>query len=111
MAIETVEEDQATAPAPKKERRARRKKSQERWVPDSLKLYDLTPTKKATPLPLPPVRPFVDSNGKVLEERDSYCPDASDNPYHPHGWMGRLPGPALTDTCGPLASSGRLLVF
>lgn len=110
MSIDTAE-DQSTASAPKKERRPRRKRSLSRWVPDSLKLYDLTPTKKGTPLPLPPVRPFVDSNGKVLEERDSYSPDVSDSPYHPRGWIGRLPGPALTDTSGPLASSGRLLVF
>ena len=110
MSIDTAE-DQATATAPKKERRPRRKRSQSRWVPDSLKLYDLAPLSKATPLPLPPVRPFLDSNGKLLEERDSYSADASENPYHPRGWIGRLPGPALMDTSGSLASSGRLLVF
>ena len=110
MSIDAAE-DQAIASTPKKERRPRRKRSQSRWVPDSLKLYDLAPVGKATPLPLPPVRPFLDSNGKVLEERDSYSSDASENPYHPLGWIGRLPGPGLMDTSGSLASSGRLLVF
>ncbi|KAH9920303.1 uncharacterized protein B0H18DRAFT_1213431 [Fomitopsis serialis] len=95
----------------RKERRPRRKKSPMRWVPDSLKLYDLTLTNKATPVPLPSVRPFVDSNGKVLEERDSYNPDVHDTPYHPRGWMGRLPGPGLMDAGGSVASSGRLLIF
>ena len=104
-------EDQATASAPKKERRPRRKRSESRWVPASLQLYELVCINKATPLPLAPVRPFLDSNGKVLEERNSYNLDVTENPYHPHGWIGQLPGPGLLDTSGSLASSGRLVVF
>ncbi|KZT64028.1 hypothetical protein DAEQUDRAFT_69026 [Daedalea quercina L-15889] len=106
-----AEQPPPPAAAAKKERRPRRKQSPTRWVPPSLQRFDLTPTNKATPLPLPPVRPFVDSNGKVLEERDSYSPAVHDTPYHPSGWMGRLPGPGLMDTGGTIASSGRLLVF
>jgi len=105
------DQDDQAAEVSRKERRPRRKKSPMRWVPDSLKLYDLALTNKATPVPLSPVRPFVDSNGKVLEERDSYAPDVHDAPYHPRGWMGRLPGPGLMDTGGGVASTGRLLVF
>ncbi|KAI0757456.1 hypothetical protein C8Q80DRAFT_1265379 [Daedaleopsis nitida] len=92
-------------------KRARRAPTPERWIPDSLRVFDLTPLTKATPVPLPPVRPFQDSYNHVLEERDSFDENASTTPYHPRGWKGRLPGPGLTSQNVANRSGGQLLIF
>ncbi|KAI0762534.1 hypothetical protein C8Q74DRAFT_1371554 [Fomes fomentarius] len=93
-------------------KRARRAPSPERWVPDSLRTFDLTPIQKSTPVPLPPVRPFQDAyNNTYYEERDSFDENAAANPYHPRGWKGRLPGPGLMGTNVANRSGGQLLIF
>ena len=74
-----------------------------------MKAFDLTPLAKCTPVPLPPVRPFQESNH--LEERDSFDENASANPYHPRGWKGRLPGPGLMGNNVANRSGGQLLIF
>ena len=75
--------------APKRRRRA---PSPSRWIPPSLLSFNLSPpeSKKATPVPLPPVRPNL-----PVEERDSWDENVASSPYHPRGWKDRLPGPAL----------------
>lgn len=78
-----------TPPRPKRRRRA---PSPSHWVPDSLRVFDLTPYAKATPVPLPPVAPSSPD-----EERDSFDTAVGASPYHPDGWNGRLPGPALLE--------------
>lgn len=93
-------------------KRARRAPSPERWIPDSLRTFDLTPIQKSTPVPLPPVRPFQDAyNNVYYEERDSFDENAAANPYHPRGWKGRLPGPGLMGTNVANRSGGQLLIF
>ncbi|KAI0935768.1 hypothetical protein AcV5_004093 [Taiwanofungus camphoratus] len=94
---------------PSKPKRLRRAPSPSRWIPDSLKHFDLTPCLKATPCPLPPVQPFRDING--WEERDSYDENASATPYHPQGWKGKLPGPGLRGKDVQNTSGGRVLIF
>ncbi|KAI0719080.1 hypothetical protein C8T65DRAFT_60829 [Cerioporus squamosus] len=96
---------------PRPRKRARRAPSPERWVPDSLKTFDLTPIVKSTPVPLPPVRPFSDTYNQFFEERDSFDENASVNPYHPGGWKGRLPGPGLMGHNVANRSGGQLLIF
>jgi hypothetical protein len=82
----------ALRPAKKRPRRA---PTPTIWVPQSLLHFDLTPCRKSCSLPLAPVRPAPWSG----EERDSFVTDElPHNPYHPEGWMGRLPGPA----CRPI---------
>ena len=82
----------AARPAKKRPRRA---PTPTPWIPLSLRGFDLTPTRKACPIPLAPVRPSPWDG----EERDSYSADEPpQNPYHPDGWIGRLPGPA----CRPI---------
>ncbi|GJE98527.1 C2H2-type zinc finger protein [Phanerochaete sordida] len=98
--------DAATAPRPKRRRRA---PSPSRWVPDSLRTFDLTPYLKVAPVPLPPVMPCG-----ALEERDSfarYDAHVVVRLYHPSGWTGRLPGPALDEPDGMGPMGGRILVF
>ena len=94
---------------PRSRKRARRAPTPERWVPDSLRTFDLTPLVKSTPVPLPPVRPFSDTFN--YEERDSFDENASPNPYHVTGWSGRLPGPGLMGTNVANTTGGQLLVF
>ncbi|RPD58484.1 hypothetical protein L226DRAFT_718 [Lentinus tigrinus ALCF2SS1-7] len=96
---------------PRPRKRARRAPSPERWVPDSLRTFDLTPVAKSTPVPLPPVRPFADSYNHLIEERDSFDENASATPYHPRGWKGRLPGPGLMGNNVANRSGGQLLIF
>ncbi|GJE89184.1 Zinc-finger domain-containing protein [Phanerochaete sordida] len=97
----------ADAPRPKRRRRA---PSPSRWVPESLRAFDLTPYAKATPVPLPPVAPHG-----ALEERDSfvrYDARAGARLYHPSGWTGRLPGPALLEPEGLGGAMGaRMLII
>ncbi|KAI1789177.1 hypothetical protein LXA43DRAFT_974402 [Ganoderma leucocontextum] len=94
---------------PRSRKRARRAPSPALWVPESLRTFDLTPITKGTPVPLPPVRPFQDSQN--LEERDSFDENAAMTPYHPHGWKGRLPGPGLLGNNVANRSGGHILIF
>ncbi len=81
---------EAGVPRPAK-KRPRRAPTPTPWVPLSLRDFDLTPSRKSCPIPLAPVRPSPWEG----EERDSFTVDESPhNPYHPDGWMGKLPGPA-----------------
>ncbi|KAF8480802.1 hypothetical protein DFH94DRAFT_681465 [Russula ochroleuca] len=81
---------EANAPRPAK-KRPRRAPTPTPWIPLSLRNFDLTPSRKACPVPLAPVRPSPWAG----EERDSFCVDElPHNPYHPDGWIGKLPGPA-----------------
>ncbi|OCH94161.1 hypothetical protein OBBRIDRAFT_723254, partial [Obba rivulosa] len=95
----------------RKTKRSRRAPSPSRWIPDSLKFFDLTPLSKGTPIPLSPVQPFHDLTTHVWEERDSFDENATVTPYHPQGWKGRLPGPGLMGKDVGNTSGGRLLVF
>lgn len=97
------------SPQQPRTKRRRRAPSPSRWVPDSLRNFDLTPTRKSVPTPLPPVSPYHDPVTGEQEERDSFTTagtPADENtappgarvyeaPYHPCGWSGRLPGPAV----------------
>ncbi|EED82888.1 predicted protein [Postia placenta Mad-698-R] len=94
-----------------KGKRVRRAPSPSHWIPESLKMFDLAPTTKSTPVPLSPVRPFSDPNGRVWEERDSYDENVAPAPYHPSGWKGVLPGPGLMGKDVANTSGGRLLIF
>ncbi|KAJ7159545.1 hypothetical protein C8R46DRAFT_906263 [Mycena filopes] len=91
------------AKAPRKRRR--RPPSPSRWIPASLRAFnllapELTP---AADVPLPPVRPtyLCPDTGRELgpqweEERDSFDENVGRAPYHPSDWdkTCRLPGPA-----------------
>jgi len=101
----------APADIQRKPKRSRRAPSPCRWIPESLKFFDLTPLSKGTPIPLSPVQPFQGNPHTWPEERDSYDENATENPYHPHGWNGRLPGPGLMGKDVANTSGGRLLVF
>ncbi|KAJ3485806.1 hypothetical protein NLI96_g4688 [Meripilus lineatus] len=97
---------------PSKPRRRRRVPAPTLWVPESLQSFDLTPIPKATPVPLPPVHPYTDPITRIYEERDSYneTTNETDKPYHPDGWKGVLPGPAIVKPeVGNVG--GTLLVF
>ncbi|KAH9891153.1 hypothetical protein C8Q73DRAFT_792572 [Cubamyces lactineus] len=106
---EPIPSDMTSERQPRPRKRARRAPSPTVWIPESLKAFDLTPLAKCTPVPLPPVRPFQESNH--LEERDSFDENASANPYHPRGWKGRLPGPGLMGNNVANRSGGQLLIF
>jgi hypothetical protein len=93
---------EANAPRPAK-KRPRRAPTPTPWVPQSLRHFDLTPSRKACPVPLAPVRPSPWDG----EERDSFCLDElPHNPYHPDGWIGKLPGPA----CRPMHTNTGMMV-
>ncbi|VDB86555.1 unnamed protein product [Peniophora sp. CBMAI 1063] len=96
-----------------RKRRTRRAPSPERWVPESLRSFNLTTVDMGCSVPLPPVLPSHGHAG-IVEERDSYDELPSDKPYHPDGWRGRLPGPGLRDIINSGISSmgmGRLVFF
>lgn len=84
---------QAQISEPKQKRR-RRARSPSTWIPESLVGFELDPVLPPVSVPLPPVRPGIKETGEY-EERDSYDEHVSLRPYHPSGWSGRLPGPAL----------------
>ena len=89
---------EADAPHPVK-KRPRRAPTPTPWIPRSLLAFDLTRTYKSCPVPLAPVRPSLWDG----EERDSFSADElPHNPYHPEGWMGKLPGPAPPNHAGIL---------
>ena len=106
-----------------KAKRRRRAPSPSRWVPDTLRSFNLTPNTQPVLVPLPPVSSYFNSNYDY-EERDSfsfddnYYPSSTgevgvsvnmsggvgvhaslgglcSGPYHPNGWKGKLPGPGL----------------
>ncbi|TDL22386.1 hypothetical protein BD410DRAFT_788656 [Rickenella mellea] len=82
---------------PSKPKRRRRAPSPSRWIPESLRDFDLSPCKKEAPMPLPAVRPqeaVINGVVYIVEERDSFERNISSHPYHPDGWSGKLPGPA-----------------
>ncbi|PPQ63546.1 hypothetical protein CVT24_004776 [Panaeolus cyanescens] len=83
-----------SSPAPKRRRRAT---SPDRWVPASLRNFNLQSeaSYQSTPVPLPPVR-----RNPPREERDSWDENVSHLPYHPCGWSGVLPGPGLSQGLG-----------
>jgi len=93
---------EADAPRPVK-KRPRRAPTPTPWIPVSLRGFDLTPTRKSCPVPLAPVRPSTWEG----EERDSYSlEELPHNPYHPDGWLGKLPGPA----CRPIHTGMGMMV-
>jgi len=93
-------ETEASRPVKKRPRRA---PTPTPWIPMSLRGFDLTPTRKSCPVPLAPVRPSTWEG----EERDSYSPEElPHNPYHPDGWVGKLPGPA----CRPIHTGMGMMV-
>ncbi|THH23247.1 hypothetical protein EUX98_g7930 [Antrodiella citrinella] len=98
-----------SAPTPSeqpKPKRRRRAPSPSHWIPDSLRLFNLMPIGKATPVPLAPVQPYHDPRTAVWEERDSFDVHVARRPYHPEGWSGKLPGPGIS-TLGAEGGLGR----
>ena len=95
---------------PRRTKRPRRAPSPSRWIPDSLKSFDLTRIDKSTPKPLPPVQPYRDPQTGIHEERDSFDDNAPRRPYHPADWKGKLPGPGLMKD-ETMKMGGTLLVF
>ena len=84
-----------TQPSPKRRRRAA---SPNRWIPESLRSFNLFNIEclKASPVPLPPVSAYKDpSTNEWIEERNSWDENIGATPYHPCAWKGRLPGPGL----------------
>lgn len=106
VAQDPTADDTPTETTVGRPKRSRRAPSPCRWVPDSLRSFDLTPQTKSTPVPLPPVQPFGDS-----EERDSLDENVAVAPYHPLGWKGILPGPGVMERDIANTSGGRILVF
>ncbi|KAI0271697.1 hypothetical protein BC834DRAFT_967136 [Gloeopeniophorella convolvens] len=85
-----------------RKKRPRRAPTPTNWVPKSLFGFDLQPSNRCCPVPLAPVHPSLFDD----EERDSCIMDMPDNPYHPDGWIGRLPGPA----CGSFYNTGIIVL-
>ncbi|KAI9461133.1 hypothetical protein HD554DRAFT_2028410 [Boletus coccyginus] len=88
--------DSPTHSAPTKRRR--RAPSPSHWIPQSLVDFNITPAEytKPTPVPLPPVTAYKDpSSDEWIEERNSWDDTVAPLPYHPCGWRGTLPGPAV----------------
>ncbi|KAJ6569216.1 hypothetical protein B0H19DRAFT_692042 [Mycena capillaripes] len=103
--------DGATAPAPAPRKRRRRPPSPTRWIPASLRSFNIL-APEVTPaarVPLKPVSPRraraaysrpgsdvgSDDGPEWDEERDSYNENVGRAPYHPSDWdkTHRLPGP------------------
>ncbi|KAF9221269.1 hypothetical protein BS17DRAFT_768790 [Gyrodon lividus] len=79
-------------------KRRRRAPSPSQWIPQSLVDFNITPAEytKSTPVPLPPVTAFKDAvSDEWIEERNSWDENVGFLPYHPCGWRGALPGPAV----------------
>lgn len=79
-------------------KRRRRAPSPSQWIPTSLLPFNLFPAEstKATTVPLPPVTAVKDEvSNEWIEERNSWDENVGLTPYHPCGWKGTLPGPAL----------------
>ncbi|KAJ7038680.1 hypothetical protein C8F04DRAFT_1034219 [Mycena alexandri] len=97
--------DSPKAPAAPRKRR-RRPPSPSRWIPASLRSFNILPPEltPAADIPLAPVRPtyLCPNTGRVPgpqweEERDSFDENVGRAPYHPSEWdkTCRLPGPAV----------------
>ncbi|KAJ7622872.1 hypothetical protein B0H17DRAFT_589775 [Mycena rosella] len=115
--------DGEPAPAPTPRKRRRRPPSPSRWIPPSLRSFnlliaELTPP---APIPLPPVSP---SRGRPVytrrdsdngsdgglpwdEERDSWDENVGRAPYHPREWdkTHRLPGPRVVTFGGAVGGN------
>ncbi|KIK92079.1 hypothetical protein PAXRUDRAFT_830306 [Paxillus rubicundulus Ve08.2h10] len=79
-------------------KRRRRAPSPSQWIPQSLVDFNITPAEytKPTRIPLPPVTAFKDTtSNQWIEERNSWDDNVDPLPYHPCGWSGTLPGPAI----------------
>lgn len=79
-------------------KRRRRAPSPSQWIPTSLLPFNLFPVEstKATTVPLPPVTAVKDEvSNEWVEERNSWDETVGLTPYHPCGWKGTLPGPAV----------------
>ncbi|KAF8548749.1 hypothetical protein OG21DRAFT_1390302, partial [Imleria badia] len=79
-------------------KRRRRAPSPSHWIPQSLVDFHITPAEytKPTPVPLPPVTAYKDPcSDEWIEERNSWDDNVGALPYHPCGWKGTLPGPAV----------------
>ncbi|KDQ52953.1 hypothetical protein JAAARDRAFT_39670 [Jaapia argillacea MUCL 33604] len=108
-----------TPPADCKPKRRRRAPSPSRWIPSSLRFFNLTFFPRSIPVPLSPVVPYgTPFTGPMWEERNSYDNDEDDEEvenhhvglYHPRGWKGTLPGPGLMGK-DMLNTTGKILVF
>ncbi|KAF8150398.1 hypothetical protein K438DRAFT_440864 [Mycena galopus ATCC 62051] len=102
------------APVPRKRRR--RPPSPSRWIPASLRAFNLLAAEviPAAPVPLLPVSPRYDSDtGSDLsgpqwdEERDSWDENVGSAPYHPRDWekTHRLPGPGVVKFGGAIGGN------
>ncbi|KAH0838854.1 hypothetical protein J3R83DRAFT_7268 [Lanmaoa asiatica] len=79
-------------------KRRRRAPSPSQWIPQSLVDFNITPAEytKPTSVPLPPVTAYKDpASDEWIEERNSWDENVGMLPYHPCGWKGTLPGPAI----------------
>jgi hypothetical protein len=79
-------------------KRRRRAPSPSQWIPTSLLTFNLFPPEstKSITVPLPPVAAVKDEvSDEWIEERNSWDENVGLTPYHPCGWRGTLPGPAL----------------
>ncbi|KAJ7223465.1 hypothetical protein GGX14DRAFT_352348 [Mycena pura] len=96
----------AEVPAPAPRKRRRRPPSPSRWIPGSLRRFNLLPPEASgrAPVPLSPVWPSRAGCGSCAsdvlgplwdEERDSWDENVGRAPYHPTEWARkrRLPGP------------------
>ncbi|KAF7292643.1 C2H2 conidiation transcriptional factor [Mycena indigotica] len=97
-ALKTGKSDSTTKRTPK---RRRRPPSPSRWVPPSLRSFNLLPPEASPPanLPLDPVSPARSEAGPLwaaYEDRDSYDENVGSAPYRDAEWnkKRRLPGPA-----------------
>lgn len=86
-----------TKSKPPGQKRRRRAPSPSQWVPETLQSFNLLSedSYRVTQVPLPPVR-----RNLPHEERDSWDENVNQNPYHPCGWRGVLPGPGLGNGLG-----------
>jgi len=95
--------DESTTTSPSEQpkasaKRRRRAPSPSQWIPTSLLSFNLFPVEstKATTVPLPPVTAVKDEvSNEWIEERNSWDESVGPTPYHPRGWKGTLPGPAV----------------
>ncbi|KAF8213662.1 hypothetical protein K438DRAFT_1957027 [Mycena galopus ATCC 62051] len=106
----------AAAPAPIPRKRRRRPPSPSRWIPASLRSFNLLAPEviPAAPVPLLPVSPKrasdveSDLGGPQWdEERDSWDENVGSAPYHPRDWekTHRLPGPSLVKFGGAVGGN------
>ncbi|KAF9786871.1 hypothetical protein BJ322DRAFT_1052390 [Thelephora terrestris] len=88
-------------------KRRRKGSPTEPWIPASLANFNLDPTTRHAPTPLPAVVP------STFEERNSYAETPS-QAYHPSCWTGTLVGPSHVPRNEEISRGrycGKLLVF